>query len=136
MLRRPFIALLAASVIGIPLLAAQSANAQWNNYGHRGYYGGRVGNIDNTQTRLYNRLTTGLSSGRLTQNEYSRLLNQYNQIAAQEARLRASGLNPRERMILQNRLSSFQNRLQRDLNDRQGVGGRRWSNRGGGGWWY
>jgi hypothetical protein len=150
-----FIALLAASLIGIPL-AAQSANAdnKWGNSRHNSSYRSQVnrgnhygwnnqrfnqsnrfnrfGNIDNTQARLQSRLNTGLSSGRLTQSEYNRLLNQYNRIAAQEARFAASGssLNYRERIALQNRLNSLRAQMQRELNDRQRMGNR------GGNWWY
>jgi hypothetical protein len=150
-----FIALLAASLVGIPL-AAQSADADnnWRNSRHQSnyrnqinrgnHYGwnnqrfnqsnrfNRFGNIDNTQARLQSRLNTGLSSGRLTQSEYNRLLSQYNRIAAQEARFAASGssLNYRERIALQNRLNALRTQLQRELNDRQRMGSR------GGNWWY
>jgi hypothetical protein len=114
-----FIALVAASVIGIPL-AAQSADAQWWGYGNRGYYGG---NVNQTQRQLQNQLTRGLASGRLTQKEYNRLLNQYNKIGTAETRFRTSGngLTARERFVLQNRLGNLQNRTFRNLYDRQGT---------------
>jgi hypothetical protein len=125
-----FIALVAASVVGIPL-AAQSADAQWWGYGNRGYYG----NVNQAQQRVQNQLTRGLSSGRLTQNEYNRLLNQFNKINTAETRFRTSGdgLTARERFVLQNRLGNLQNRVYRNLYDRQGTGS--YWNRGWGNFW-
>jgi hypothetical protein len=110
MSKRLFIALMVASALGIPI--AQPANAQWYGWS----------NVDNTQARILQRINLGRANGTLTAREYTRLMNQYNTIAAQEARLRMTGgrLNARERMVLQTRLSNLFSNVQRQSYDRQG----------------
>lgn len=102
---------MAAALMGFAACSVP-AHAQWG-------YGG---NIDSRQQMIYNQLNRGLSSGRLTQREYNRLLSRYNHVNSVEARLRAGGLNWRERQRLNNQLSNLQMQLRRDLFDRQSAG--------------
>jgi hypothetical protein len=89
----------------------------------QGWYGRGGFNVDARQGQLLSQIQTGLSTGRLTPREHSRLLSRFNDVAAFEARLRADGvLNPRERMLLSNRLNMLENSVRRDLYDRQFAG--------------
>ncbi len=76
----------------------------WNNYNH-----GVNWRQDHQQDRIYN----GVQNGSLTQKEYDRLENQQANLAAQEARFRASGngLSPSERA----RLEAEQDALSRNI---------------------
>lgn len=84
----------------------------WNNHNR-----GVNRRQDNQQDRIYN----GVQNGSLTQNEYDRLQNQQSKLAAQEARLRASGdgLSPAERARLEAEQDALSRNIHRQKNDGQ-----------------
>ena len=90
----------------------------WNNGNHFNNYNRGV---NARQENQQDRLTNGLQSGQLTQQEYARLENQQSNLAAQEARLRASGngLNPAERARLEAEQDALSRNIHRQANDGQ-----------------
>lgn len=83
----------------------------WGNY--RG--------VNARQENQQDRLTNGLQSGQLTQQEYARLQNQQANLAAQEARYRASGngLSVAERARLDAEQDALSRNIHRQANDAQ-----------------
>lgn len=123
--------ILLAALAGLALIAPAAQANHWDDRNRGGWNDNRGGrgrgrNIDAQQQRLFNQMQSGYNRGRLTQNEYNRLLSRYNNINGIEAQLRTGGLNPRERNRLNNQLQQFQSSLQWELNDRQGNWRGRW----------
>ncbi len=73
--------------------------------------------IDGQQALLAQRLSEGLSSGKLTQDEYNRLKNESDLIAANEARARSNGLQLNETLGLASALDSLRQRIDSSLNN-------------------
>lgn len=112
------LALLAVISLTIP------ANAQFNSSYRHGYgYGQGKGNgfgsVNATQSQLSARINQGIRSGRLSQNEASKLRSKLAKIAQLEARMRASGnrLTASERNTLRNQLTNLSAQITRELND-------------------
>ena len=75
--------------------------------------------IDSRQARVNGVLQTGLSNGRLTQQEYNRLVQKQSQIDALQTRYNSDGrLSISERQRLSNQANQLQAQLWREMNDR------------------
>lgn len=73
--------------------------------------------IDGQQALLVQRLSEGLSSGKLTQNEYGRLKSDSDRIEAMEARARSNGLQLNETLGLANDLNTLRQRIDSSLSN-------------------
>lgn len=95
-------------------------NGGWGN--NNGGWGGRFGsnfNVDNIQARLADRLQRGISSGRITSGEASRLQQMQDRINQLETQYRADGnLSSRERSRLGSQLNRLSDSLRREIRDR------------------
>ena len=91
-------------------------NGRWDRGGRQ-----HGGNINVHQSLLRQRINAGISSGRLTRAEASRLLNEETRIAQLEDRLRASGnrLSFDEQRRLYSELDQLSAKINKELNDRQ-----------------
>lgn len=123
-----FITITTMAILSVVALSSTPANAQrgWDNNYRSG------GSINATQAQLQARINNGISSGRLTQGEASRLQSKLNRIGALEARLRANDgrLSFRERQRLNSDLNMLAADITRQLNDFD----TRFAHRHGGGW--
>jgi hypothetical protein len=112
-------ALVTISMVALLAVAATTpASAQYG--GGWGYGGGNFrGSINSTQAQLQARINQGIASGRLSRQEAARLQNKLAQVAALEARMRASGarLTWNERNKLNKQLSNLNVQITRELND-------------------
>lgn len=89
----------------------------WNNNNNRF---NNVRNIDQTQQRLNDRITRGIASGRLTQTEAERIRSMETRINTLETQFRSDNrLSSHERQRLSTELNKLQDRLRRELSDRQ-----------------
>ncbi len=99
-------------------------NNPWQN-GNRNNSNGRPwqfnnANVDQTQARLASRIQSGVASGRLTPQEAQRLNQMQARIDQMEVQFRSDNrLNTGERARLSSELSRLQNRLGKELRDRQ-----------------
>lgn len=112
------LALVVTTAISLP------ANAQFASYSF---------GINGTQAQLQSRIQTGMRNGSLTKSEAATLQTKLNSIASMEASMRANGLNSRERMRLNSKLTKLSNDIEREMNDFQRRhNGNGWNNRGNG----
>lgn len=104
-------------------LSAMPAYAQYSNgYQLGNYFNNRWSadsRIDTMQSRLQARINQGISDGRLSQSEASRLQSKLSKIANLEARLRMSGnrLTFNERNKINRQLDSLNMQISREMND-------------------
>lgn len=88
------------------------------------------GDITSLETNITNQLTTGRSSGRLTNNEYSDLRASLDRIQDRTDRMRDSGgrFTQEERQAIVNQLNALQTRITTQINDNEVANrrGRRW----------
>jgi len=75
--------------------------------------------IDSYQRSLRQRLDSGRSSGKLTPDEFNRLMGTYNNIDTAQATYRTSGYTEGERNAMMNRLTQLDRNITNELNDMQ-----------------
>ena len=103
------------------LSAKVTSMSEWRGGRRRDRYGRYNTSVDTRQSLLRQRINAGMSSGRLTRSEATRLLADESRIASMEARLRASGnrLSFDEQRRILNELDVLNIRVSKELNDRQ-----------------
>ncbi len=119
---------LGAALSAMPAYAQFPNSVQFGNgqYNNSQFYNGQFNNrwnndgrIDVVQSRLQARINQGISDGRLSPSEASRLRAKLSRIDSIEARMRASGgrLSFNERNKLSKQLDVLSMQITRDLND-------------------
>lgn len=137
MKRLPTISLMALLAV-LTIVPANAQNysqyGQHSQYAKHNQYGWRNPsntNINVTQAQLQQRVNRGITSGRISQREATKLQEKLSRFATAEARMRTSGgrLTARERTRLNSQLAILNAEITRDLNDFERRRVSYWNNR-------